>query len=231
MRIIAGRFRRRKLIANPGETTRPITDRVKEALFENIQKRVEGKRVADIFAGTGTIGLEALSRGAARVTFIEKDRIAVELLRENVAHLECQAETLIWPADVIRCSYRPKGERVDEFTPWDTVSSTHRTKWCRQSSLGNHSGFRYSDSHVTTLPAQRPHSCFEFRNTLSLSFRPNGKRSGRWLCPGWSCMSAKSRPETARLVKMPTLSSKIQISSNGRPCSSLARHQHELSTD
>lgn len=120
MRIISGKYRRRQLLANPGETTRPITDRVKECLFENIHKRIEGRRVADIFAGTGTIGLEALSRGAQRVTFIEKDRKALELLKENVAMLKCQSDTLIWPADVIRCSYRPKGE-VEEFLPWDVV--------------------------------------------------------------------------------------------------------------
>ncbi len=121
MRIIAGKYRRRKLQTNPGITTRPITDRVKESLFENIHQRVEGKRVADIFSGTGTIGLEALSRGATSVTFIEKDRKALELLRENVATLECKDETLVWPADVLRCSYRPKGERIDEFVPWEVV--------------------------------------------------------------------------------------------------------------
>lgn len=121
MRIISGKYRRRKLQTSPGMTTRPITSRVKESLFENIHKRIEGKRVADIFAGTGTIGLEALSRGAECVTFIEKDRVALELLRENVAHLGCQEETLIWPADVLRCSYRPKGEQAAPFIPWDVV--------------------------------------------------------------------------------------------------------------
>lgn len=102
-------------------TTRPITDRVKESLFENIHKRVEEKRVADIFAGTGTIGLEALSRGASGVTFIENDRTALDLLKANIRSLECEAETLVWPADVLRCSYRPKGDRVGFFTPWQVV--------------------------------------------------------------------------------------------------------------
>lgn len=121
MRIIAGIYRRRKLLTNPGDTTRPFTDRAKESLFENIEKRVQGRRVADIFAGTGTMGLESLSRGAERVTFIEKDRIALELLKSNVATLGCERETLIWPADVLRCSYRPKGATVAEFVPWDVV--------------------------------------------------------------------------------------------------------------
>ncbi|MBT5019366.1 MAG: 16S rRNA (guanine(966)-N(2))-methyltransferase RsmD [Planctomicrobium sp.] len=121
MRIIAGKYRRRKIQTNPGMTTRPITDRVKESLFENIHQRIEGKRVADIFAGTGTIGFEALSRGASTVTFIEKDRTALALLKENVATLGCEEETLVWPADVLRCSYRPKGERVETFTPWEVI--------------------------------------------------------------------------------------------------------------
>ncbi|MEW4487601.1 16S rRNA (guanine(966)-N(2))-methyltransferase RsmD [Thalassoglobus sp. JC818] len=121
MRIIAGKFRRRKLFTNPGLTTRPITDRVKESLLEQIQKRIQGKRVADIFAGTGTIGLEVLSRGAERVTFIEKDRKAIELLRANIELLECEDEVLVWPADVLRCSFIPKGTQAEEFTPWETV--------------------------------------------------------------------------------------------------------------
>jgi len=119
MRIISGRFRRRTLLTNPGLTTRPITDRVKESLFARLEPLLEGARVADIFAGTGTLGLEALSRGAARVTFIEKDRPAVELLRQNVGKLKVEAETLIWPADVFRCSFRP--QNAEGFTPFDVI--------------------------------------------------------------------------------------------------------------
>lgn len=121
MRIIAGRYRRRQLHTSPGLVTRPITDRVKECLFENIQQRIIGKRIADVFAGTGTIGLEALSRGAERVTFIEKDRKAVELLHQNIEILGCRDETLIWPADVLRCSFRPKGDRAVGFSPFDVI--------------------------------------------------------------------------------------------------------------
>ncbi|MCA9081174.1 MAG: 16S rRNA (guanine(966)-N(2))-methyltransferase RsmD [Planctomycetaceae bacterium] len=120
MRIIAGRYRRRKLFTNPGMVTRPITDRVKETLFERMEQRVRAARVADVFAGTGTIGLEALSRGARCVTFIEKDRKAIDLLRQNIEMLECEETTLVWPADVRRCSFRPKGNS-DQFTPFDLI--------------------------------------------------------------------------------------------------------------
>lgn len=121
MRIIAGKYRRRLLQTSPGETTRPITDRVKESLFENISQRLVGQRVADIFAGTGTIGLEALSRGAERIAFIEKDKIALQLLRENIESLKCEAETMVWPADVLRCSFRPKGKKAPQFAPFGAI--------------------------------------------------------------------------------------------------------------
>lgn len=122
MRIIAGRFRRRKLLANPGLTTRPISDFVKESLFTRIEEQLVGQRVADIFSGTGTIGLEALSRGAATVVFLERDPKAVELLKRNVASLgeEAQAACLCWSADIFRCSFRPKGDSA-KFVPFDWV--------------------------------------------------------------------------------------------------------------
>jgi len=121
MRIIAGKYRRRTVMASPGQTTRPITDRVKESLFENIERRLIGGNVADIFAGTGTMGLESLSRGALRCTFIERDKVALELLRQNVANFQCGDDSLIWPADVFRCSFRPKGSKSAGFTPYQAI--------------------------------------------------------------------------------------------------------------
>lgn len=117
MRIIRGRFGRRKLLSNPGDTTRPITDKVKESLFEYLEDELQGARVADIFAGTGTIGLESLSRGANSIVFFERDRKAVELLRKNVATLNVEDETLCWATDVMKTSFRPKN--CDGMTPFD----------------------------------------------------------------------------------------------------------------
>jgi 16S rRNA (guanine966-N2)-methyltransferase len=119
MQIVSGRFRHRKLESKPGATTRPITQRVKVALFDRMQHAMQGARVADIFAGTGTIGLEALSRGAASVVFIEKDWDAFELLKRNVASLHVESETLCWRTDVTKCSFRPK--HAENFTPFDIV--------------------------------------------------------------------------------------------------------------
>ena len=119
MRIIAGKYRRRKLLTNPGLTTRPYTDRMKERLFENLGGELHEERVADIFAGTGNIGLESLSRGASSVVFIEKDKHAVELLKENVAKLKLETETFCWKTDVKTCSFRPKG--LEQFYPYDLI--------------------------------------------------------------------------------------------------------------
>ncbi len=119
MRIIAGEFRHRTLLSNPGDTTRPITDRVKESLFARLEHELPGKRVADVFSGTGTIGFEALSRGAATIVFIEADDKAYELLRENVARLKVQERTLCWMTNALRSSYKPKNAAA--FTPFDVI--------------------------------------------------------------------------------------------------------------
>ena len=119
MRIIAGEFRRRVLKSNPGNTTRPITDRAKESLFAHLEPHFDGRHVADIFAGTGSLGLEALSRGATGATFFERDPMAVKLLKENIASLELDDCSLVWPTDILRTSFRPKG--VDGILPWSVL--------------------------------------------------------------------------------------------------------------
>ena len=92
MRIVAGAWRGRTLLAPPGATTRPTADRVRQAVFDMLlhapwggRAVVEGARVLDAFAGTGALGLEALSRGATHATFLERDRAALAALRANIA--------------------------------------------------------------------------------------------------------------------------------------------------
>ena len=84
VRIIAGEFRGRQLLGPEGRRTRPITDRVKQSLFDILAPDLPGSRVYDCFAGTGSLGLESLSRGAEHVTFFESDRSAVMRLRRNL---------------------------------------------------------------------------------------------------------------------------------------------------
>lgn len=91
MRIIAGRHRGRRLETPEGRAIRPTSDRAREALFSMLEHRlaggIAGKRVADIFAGTGALGLEALSRGAAHVTFVENNPESLALLGRNIRTL------------------------------------------------------------------------------------------------------------------------------------------------
>jgi 16S rRNA (guanine966-N2)-methyltransferase len=88
MRVIAGRWRGRPLAAPKGDATRPTADRTREALFSMLTSRLgtfEGLAVADLFAGSGALGIEALSRGAATCIFVEQDRAALDVLKANLA--------------------------------------------------------------------------------------------------------------------------------------------------
>lgn len=90
MRVIAGTWRGRQLVAPKGDATRPTADRTREALFSMLTSRLgsfEGLAVADLFAGSGALGIEALSRGAASCLFVEQDRAAIDALRANLARL------------------------------------------------------------------------------------------------------------------------------------------------
>lgn len=95
MRVIAGAWRGRPLVAPKGDTTRPTADRTREALFSMLASRLgsfEGLAVADLFAGSGALGIEALSRGAASCLFVEQDRAALDALRANLATLGVRGE-------------------------------------------------------------------------------------------------------------------------------------------
>lgn len=84
MRVITGTARGRKLIELPGLASRPTTDKVKESIFNIVQFDVEGRRVLDLFAGTGQLGIEALSRGAAQCVFVDAAKEAARTVQENV---------------------------------------------------------------------------------------------------------------------------------------------------
>ena len=83
MRIITGSAKGKKLVSLEGEATRPTSERIKEAIFSSIQFDVEDRRVLDLFAGSGQMGLEALSRGASKATFIDLSREAMEIVKQN----------------------------------------------------------------------------------------------------------------------------------------------------
>jgi 16S rRNA (guanine(966)-N(2))-methyltransferase RsmD len=100
VRIVAGRFGGRRLRAPAGRATRPTSDRVREALFSILGERVVDSQVLDLFAGSGALGLEALSRGAATATFVDSAPAAIRAVSDNLAALEAGAE--VRRADALR---------------------------------------------------------------------------------------------------------------------------------
>jgi 16S rRNA (guanine966-N2)-methyltransferase len=112
MRVIAGIARGVPLTAPRGKNTRPITDRVKETLFAILGERVPDARVLDLYAGSGAIGIEALSRGAASAEFVERDRAALSALRANLERTKLTGS--VHEVDVERFLARAEG-------PWDLV--------------------------------------------------------------------------------------------------------------
>lgn len=102
MRIIAGQFRGRNLLAPASDTTRPITDRVKQSLFDIITGDMPDAVVYDCFSGTGSMGLESLSRGARLAVFFEADRSAIGLLKKNIATLAAEKQSRVIPGDLFK---------------------------------------------------------------------------------------------------------------------------------
>ena len=116
MRIIAGKKRGMKLFSPKGYDTRPITDRVKESLFSVLYKYglPEGKAVADLFCGTGSLGLEALSRGARYVVFVEKSGEVVKTLNRNIAKAGFVAESKVIRANAFNVG-APAANEVNQY--------------------------------------------------------------------------------------------------------------------
>ncbi|MBI1847011.1 MAG: 16S rRNA (guanine(966)-N(2))-methyltransferase RsmD [Candidatus Rokubacteria bacterium] len=115
MRVIAGTLKGRRLVAPRGATTRPTADQVRIALLDTLAPWLPGARVLDLFAGAGGVGFEALSRGAAQATFVERDARALAALRENVEALGVAAQAQVIRGDVARTVERlgARGARFD----------------------------------------------------------------------------------------------------------------------
>jgi 16S rRNA (guanine966-N2)-methyltransferase len=103
MRVVAGELRGRRILAPPGTHTRPTTDKVREAVFNALGSLdlVRDATVADLFAGSGALGIEALSRGAAHCTFVERDRTAVRWLRDNLGALDLADRSTVVAGDAL----------------------------------------------------------------------------------------------------------------------------------
>ena len=115
MRIIAGQNRGKKLKSVPGMKTRPTADRVKEAVFSSIDPVLYGSRFLDVFSGTGSIALEAVSRGAAEAVLLEKDGQALQVIQDNVAACEQQQRCTVLRGDSLALldGLRKQGRQFD----------------------------------------------------------------------------------------------------------------------
>jgi len=115
MRIISGTSKGRRLATPKSQAIRPTSDRVKESIFNILGAEVEGKVILDLFAGTGNLGIEALSRGAKRVLFVEKGRQALKLIQRNLSLFGMRERSEIFPRDVSRAIgiLNQRGESFD----------------------------------------------------------------------------------------------------------------------
>lgn len=104
MRVITGTARGRKLVTLEGEDVRPTTDKVKEALFSIIQFELEGRKVLDLFAGSGQLGIEAISRGAKSAVFVDLSRKSVEVIKENLKNTGLEKNAIVLNTDSIAFS-------------------------------------------------------------------------------------------------------------------------------
>jgi 16S rRNA (guanine966-N2)-methyltransferase len=132
MRVIAGTYRRRMLAAPPGLETRPTSDRLRETLFNVLAPQTEGARFADLYAGTGAVGIEALSRGAAHVTFVESAAAPLHALRSNLATLGIRSGYQLEQRSV-PVTLRNLARRDPRFTlvyldpPWEDTAAYQQT--------------------------------------------------------------------------------------------------------
>ena len=112
MRVITGSARGCRLNTLPGEDTRPTTEKVKEGLFSAIQFEIEGRRVLDLFAGSGQLGIEALSRGAASCIFVDQNPAAIPIIRDNLRRARLEEHAQVIATEATGYLRRPK-ERFD----------------------------------------------------------------------------------------------------------------------
>lgn len=113
LRVIAGKARGRRLRSVPGDSTRPITDRTKESLFDILSVDIVGATFLDLFAGTGSVGIEALSRGASFVHFNDLQRLAVDTIKGNLATTGLSSGAIVTRIDAFHLLQQPPNRQFD----------------------------------------------------------------------------------------------------------------------
>jgi 16S rRNA (guanine966-N2)-methyltransferase len=121
MRVIGGEFRSRVLKSVPGLDTRPTPDRLREALFNVLAPRISGAVFADLYAGTGAVGIEALSRGASRAIFVEHSRAAANVIRENLRSLALEARAQVREGRALQTLKKIEADIIFLDPPYELV--------------------------------------------------------------------------------------------------------------
>lgn len=157
MRIIAGELKGRRLMSPSDNRVRPTTDKVKEAVFSMIYGYLDGSIVIDLFAGTGNLGLEAISRGAERAYFVDRDRTSIGLVRENVKHCKVEDRSVIIWSDYAS-AFKKIGEKADVIfldPPYSAGYMEECIKLISQSGILAEEGIVVAEySSSDTLPEQ-----------------------------------------------------------------------------
>src|ERR1051326_6174222 len=122
MRVIGGEFRSRRLKTLPGQETRPTPDRLRETLFDVLAPTIENAVFIDAYAGTGAVGIEALSRGARRAIFVEKHRAAVEIIRDNLAALGLDSRAEVFTGKAAAILERMKPDIISLHPPYEKAA-------------------------------------------------------------------------------------------------------------
>jgi 16S rRNA (guanine(966)-N(2))-methyltransferase RsmD len=146
LRIIGGKARGRKIHSVPGETTRPITDKVKEALFNIIGPDIHGATLLDLFAGTGSVGIEALSRGAEYVCFVERNRQPITIIHENLKSTGLEEGAVVSHTDAFTMLERPINHIYDYVY---IAPPQYKNMWIKAiQTLDTHIGWLSEDAWV-----------------------------------------------------------------------------------
>lgn len=153
LRIIGGIFRGRKIEQPELDTVRPTKDRIREAVFNVIAEAVPGSNVLDLFAGSGAFGLEALSRGAEKAVFVEKDPRCARIIGKNIATLGIQGRSEVVTSDVSAWSEKEGGKKAFDLVfadpPYNTGLAKNVLNMINRYAILNHSGILVIEHHGT----------------------------------------------------------------------------------
>lgn len=166
MKIVAGNFKSRKIIVPKGDVVRPTSERLRETLFDICQGYIQDTAFLDLFAGSGAMGLEALSRGAKSATFIDNHRESIRCIKQNIQSLEVEKSCTVYSGDVFESIKRliGQGKRFDiiyadpPYDSWlkrqgnDISYSDHLLQMIDQSTLLNSGGTLFIEESVDAAP-------------------------------------------------------------------------------